>query len=596
MWHRVSRFNTLRNQMLFGFLLGMLLILSMVGIVIFNSVSSLLKNNAEKHIQQTAVQANGRLEAVLTQIDSLSTQVATNVYVQRLLLNELSGHPASFMERQALLPIVNIVQTYASGITSVELYTSVNKRLFPLDGDRLESKISQEWINKAQEKQGGILWIGMNPTEPNSLLAIRRVSLMDEGFTSGGYLLVRMDRSVLNIGESSDEGVRESMLLVGMDYNIIASNNPEITKSDIQSLLENESQTVTVNNLQYIIVKQHSAISSWTLLILTPISAVTQGISVLRSAIFVPAALGTLLFFLFAFLLSTLIIRPILRLIKTMRSTRFGMLKPTVLISSTIEINELNHTYNQMVNNINQLIQQVYEREILQTRTELKALQAQINPHFLFNTLEALYWSLREKDDDELAEFVVAMSDLFRYTITGSSKEEWVTLGEELEHVERYLLIMKIRFGERLTWNITLPSELATFRVPKLLIQPIVENAILHGIENKIGPGTVRVAVSRGVDKDMLKITVEDDGGGMDHDTLQRVEHSLSFGKSSSSKGSGLGITNVQQRIKLYFAGVKGASGRVLIRSHKGKGTVIDITIPIITEVPDESEQNDFNR
>lgn len=591
MWHKLSRLNTLRNQMLFGFLLGMLLILSMVGIVIFNSVSSLLKNNAERHIQQTAVQANGRLEAVLTQIDSLSMQVATNVYVQKLLLNELHGQSASFTERQALLPIVNIVQTYASGVTSVELYTSVNKRIFPLDGDRLESKISQAWIDEARGKQGGMLWIGNNPLEPKSLLAIRRVSLMDEGFASGGYLLVRMDRSVLNIGESpSVEGVQESMLLVGTDYNIIASNNSEIKRSDIPPLLKNVSQTATVNNRQYIIVKQPSAISGWTLLILTPISAVTQGISVLRTAIIVPAALGTLLFFLFTFLLSTLIIRPILRLIKTMRSTRFGMLRPTALISSTIEINELNHTYNQMVNNINQLIQQVYEREILQTRTELKALQAQINPHFLFNTLEALYWSLREKDEDELAEFVVAMSDLFRYTITGSMKEEWVMLGEELEHVERYLMIMKIRFGERLTWRITLPSELATFKVPKLLIQPIVENAILHGIENKMGPGTVLLTVNRVLDKDMLKITVEDDGGGMDHATLQRVEKALSIGKSSSTKGSGLGIMNVQQRIKLYFPPVKGDSGSVLIRSRKGKGTVIDIMIPKITEVPDETE------
>lgn len=105
-----------------------------------------------------------------------------------------------------------------------------------------------------------------------------------------------------------------------------------------------------------------------------------------------------------------------------MRSTRLGILKPIENVSSTMEIQELNYSYNKMVDNINELIQLVYEKELSRSHTELKALQAQINPHFLFNTLDVLYWSLLDRDEDQLAEYVVAMSDLFRYTITGSSK------------------------------------------------------------------------------------------------------------------------------------------------------------------------------
>lgn len=137
---RISRWNTLRNQMLVGFLFVMMIILFVVGVVTFDSVSRLLKNNAEKHIQQTAIQANGRLEAVLNQIDSLTTQVATNAYVQQLLLNEKNGKQATFSERQGLLASIRIVQTYADGITSVELYSSEYRRLFPLDGSNLEKK------------------------------------------------------------------------------------------------------------------------------------------------------------------------------------------------------------------------------------------------------------------------------------------------------------------------------------------------------------------------------------------------------------------------------------------------------------------------
>ncbi|WP_042201068.1 hypothetical protein [Paenibacillus camerounensis] len=116
------KFNTLRSQMLLGFLAVMLLILTFVGYLTFHSVSTLLKNNAEKHIQQTAVQANGRLEGILEQINSLTTLVSTNEYIQQLLLRDVEGQPPTFAERQALPPIINLVQLYTDDIKSVELF------------------------------------------------------------------------------------------------------------------------------------------------------------------------------------------------------------------------------------------------------------------------------------------------------------------------------------------------------------------------------------------------------------------------------------------------------------------------------------------
>uniref|UniRef100_A9U6Q4 Predicted protein n=1 Tax=Physcomitrium patens TaxID=3218 RepID=A9U6Q4_PHYPA len=256
-----------------------------------------------------------------------------------------------------------------------------------------------------------------------------------------------------------------------------------------------------------------------------------------------------------------------------MRSARLSGLKPTVQISSTIEINELNHSYNQMVEHMNELIGLVYEKEILQSRTELKALQAQIHPHFLFNTLEALYWSLMEKDEDELAEYVVAMADLFRYTITGPGKEEWVRLEDELEHIERYLLIMKMRLGDRLSWSISSPPALASVPMPKLLIQPLVENAILHGIEGRIGPGKVSVGVSLSADQMHLVVTVTDDGKGIDEDNLRRIVTALQTGMTPPFKGSGMGIFNVQQRIKLYYGGDRPDESGLAIDSQIHRGT-----------------------
>jgi two-component system sensor histidine kinase YesM len=244
-----------------------------------------------------------------------------------------------------------------------------------------------------------------------------------------------------------------------------------------------------------------------------------------------------------------------------------------------MEIQELNYSYNKMVENINDLIQLVYEKELSRSHTELKALQAQINPHFLFNTLDVLYWSLLDKDEDQLAEYVVAMSDLFRYTITGSSKGGWVKLQDELEHVKRYLLIMKMRFEDRLEWAIEAPSEFSNVELPRLLLQPLVENAVLHGVESKIEPGWIKLTVAG--DGEWITITVEDDGMGMDEEMLNSLLEGLESGKVSSSKDSGVGLANVHRRLQLFFSGKNEQSAVMTIDSRKGQGTRINIKIPI---------------
>ncbi|MRN56111.1 sensor histidine kinase [Paenibacillus sp. LC-T2] len=577
------KLNTLRNQMLLGFLAVMLIILTFVGGITFHSVSTMLKNNAEKHIQQTAIQANGRLEGIIEQINSLTTLVSTNEYIQHLLLRDIEGQPATFAERQALPPIINLVQLYTDGIKSVELYKNDGARLYPLDGSSLRDKVPEDWIKLATGKKGGLVWFGIDPLDTTSVLAIRQISLIDRHFSTGGYLLIRSDRSKFALkGSLSGEGEEdaETVLLLGSDGQFITSNDDTISQKTAATLLEGANDHVaSIGNHSFIVVKQRSSVTGWTLLILTPVNVITKGISVLRTTIVVSAIMGTLLFTLLSFFLSTLITRPVFKLIKAMRDTRLGILKPIDNVSFTMEIQELNYSYNKMVDNINELIQLVYEKEVSRSHTELKALQAQINPHFLFNSLDVLHWSLLEKDEDQLAGYVVAMSDLFRYTITGASKGGWVTLRDELEHVKRYLLIMKMRFEDRLVWEIEAPPEFGEVELPRLLLQPLVENAILHGVESKIEPGLVKLTVTR--DGERIVIMVEDDGVGMDEEKLRTLLEGLDSGKVSSSKDSGLGIANVQKRLQLFFSGKNEQSAVMAIDSRKGQGTRISIQIPV---------------
>ncbi|MFC4599286.1 cache domain-containing sensor histidine kinase [Cohnella hongkongensis] len=582
----LRRMNTLRNQIFAGFTLTMILVLTFAGAFIYGEVSVLLRQSAEKHTEQTAIQANGRLAELLRQIDSLTTQIVTDAYVQGLLLKEAQGMASNFNERQSLLRIANNYMVYSSGISSLELYTIDNRRLFPLD-DRMANRISGDAIEAADEKRGRIAWIGLDPRAPNSVLAIRRIHLIDQSYLPGGYLVIHVNRDYFDMNdpdkEDSPSERREFMLLSDQNGNPIVS---DIDAEAAQSVLAQTGSTVMIGQERMLAVRQHSDLTGWKLVLLMPVEAATEGISVLRTAIYISIGIAALAFLLLTLLLSTMITRPILRLMRSMRGARFGGLKQLPASRSrfrTLELSELNNTYNQMVSHMNELIQVVYEKEITQSRTELKALQAQINPHFLFNTLEAFYWSLEEKGESELARTIVAMSGLFRYVIgSATGSDEWVTVRDELDHAQRYLQIMKMRLGDRLHWHIDANEELLRVPIPKLIIQPLVENAILHGVESRLGPGsvTIRVFSAR---LHRATVAVLDDGPGMDAGTLAGLIRSIEDGTAPApKKGAGVAMSNVQRRLRLYYPDSAEHSSGLRIESEPGSGTTVrfDITIP----------------
>lgn len=577
-----GHFNSLRNQIFIGFVMVMLVVLLLAGITAYDRVAALLKSNAEKHIHQTAVQASGRLDAIIAQVNSLTAQVADDAYVQRLLSDEKQGNPATFNQRQALLQIAGSYQSFINGAQSMEIYTTGYNRIFPMDDRSLDLRVERNWINLADEGKGRLVWAGADPEDPGVLLAIRRINLLDHSFEHGGYVVVRMQRSFFQLNDSNGtDGSQDSIMLLDGAGEVVSSDL-EINL-DPKAILDSGS-VVQNGEESYIVVRQKSELTGWTLAVLTPLRETTEGVSILRTALLVSGMIGVVLFLIMSFFLSTMITRPLIRLMRAMRSAEPGAMRPNLMVSSTMEINELNNVYNQMVYRQNELTRVVHEKEVMQSRAELKALQSQINPHFLFNTLEAFYWSLEEKGDEEMARMVVAMSRLFRYIISSSQQDEWVTMADELEHAERYLQIMQMRLGERMQWQIQLSDAVREVHIPKLLIQPLVENAILHGVESKLGPGTISVHVDASTEKNLVRIEVRDDGPGMDESRLQSVIHALHGGPAVSKKGTGVGLINVHRRLKLYFGSQLGERCKLSITSKVGEGTVICFEIPKGTE------------
>ena len=564
-------FATLRSQILFGFLLVMTVVLAIVGGLTFRSVSTLLTNNSETHIQQTAVQAGGRLDALIERINTFSLQIVTDARVQALMTRETLGDPADFAERQALMPIVQRSLDFITGVQTVELFNLNGDRLFPLGERRLEELVGAEWIRLADAQKGALVWIGPMDNE-ESVLAIRSIRLINRWFSPGGYLLVKIRKDYFS---SLLMDPAEGMMLLADRQGRLVVGNAE-PAADLPALLKHDKRTVEIGRREYVMVKKPSDSTGWTVLILTPVAQLSEGVTVLRNALLVSGAIGTALFLVLSFMLSTMITDPLRKLIRTMRSSRRGILQASTVSSSNREIRELNHTYNQMVSHINELIRVVYEKELLQSQTEIRALQAQINPHFLFNTLDTLYSSLEEKGDQELADLVMAMARLFRYTISKPGDDEWVTLREELEQVERYLRIMQARIGSRLSWRVEADPAALSVRIPKLTIQPLVENAIQHGVETKIGQGEVVISAGLTDEGRRLKVSVRDNGIGMDEERLEEVRRLLEGDGRISARGAGMGLVNVHRRIRLHYGGEG-----LRLASRSGEGTETGFEVPV---------------
>lgn len=239
------------------------------------------------------------------------------------------------------------------------------------------------------------------------------------------------------------------------------------------------------------------------------------------------------------------------------------------------EIAVLNDSFNQMIEKIGQLVEDIRVEQLNLRATELKLLQAQINPHFLYNTLDTIIWLAEAGRKEEVVMMVTTLSDFFRTTL--SKGRDYISVKEEEAHIRSYLQIQQFRYRDILEYTIEIPEELYDYPILKLTLQPLVENALYHGIKNKRGLGHIRVTGCK--DGKVLRFTVQDNGRGMTAEELTKVRKGLeSEEKADAADPSGFGLQNVAQRMRLNY----GPEYGITIKSTFGEGTEMTVTIPAV--------------
>ncbi len=253
-----------------------------------------------------------------------------------------------------------------------------------------------------------------------------------------------------------------------------------------------------------------------------------------------------------------------------------GDLEARAVIPNVNELDNLTKNLNFMAKQIRSLIDMnVREQKNLQ-KSEMKALQAQITPHFLYNTFDTIIWLAEAGKSKQVIDITRAFSSFFRVSL--SKGREWITVEQEIEHIQSYLVIQKIRYRDILDYSIEIDKSLFSNRILKLLLQPLVENALYHGIKNKRGKGTITILGRR--EGSFMVFTITDNGCGMQEDRLAAVLEQINTDPDNHEPGDVYGLFNVTRRLRLYY----GENATFTISSEWKKGTVVTLTVPEVAE------------
>jgi len=408
-----------------------------------------------------------------------------------------------------------------------------------------------------------------------------------------GYIQVDLNYAIIDsLCRDAQPGASGYVFILGSSGDIVYHPRQQLIYSSLKSeripellALRQGFLTTTVDGRSILYTAKPSEKTGWIIVVVSYMSELMAGT---RRAILTFVVIAGLCFALAALvssLVSARISRPIEALRKSMQEVEKGNFDIDITVETSNEVYQLARDCDIAVKKVRDLIEQNRQEGEQKRILELRALQAQINPHFLYNTLDSIIWMIELEENQEAIDVTSSLARFFRLGVNRGS--EYITVRTEIEYLETYLSIQKVRYKNKLDYEIGFVPELYECRLLKLLVQPLVENAIYHGIKNKEAPGVVRVSGS--LEGGAIVIRVADDGVGMDAGRLEVLRRRLA---SPSGQGvepdggppsaGGVGVRNVQERIVLCYGAEYGLS----YESSPGEGTIATIRLPLVEGVP----------
>jgi two-component system sensor histidine kinase YesM len=578
---------SIQSNISLAFSLLILAAIVLTSLVSYQVSVSAVERNSKGYIEEIIKQVNLNIQSYVDNMENISLLALTNKDVKYYISDNsfISSENRRIYEKrisdlfQAILYTRNDIASimvfgYNGRFVSDRRITTMNPNT------KLED---QAWYQMAKAAGGQSVVSAPHvqsliENEYRWVVSLSRELKNTDGITAEGVLLVDLNLSVINdICNNINLGKKGYLFIVDDKGNIVYHPQQQLIDSNLRT--EHISEVLQASSGQSFIMDKgdgkriysvQDTNFGWRIAGVAYTDDLIASKDDLRNSIIFYSLFGLAISLLISVGLSHRLSKPIKVLQSDMKQVEKGNFDIQTEIGQMNEIGQLGRSFNLMVSRTKFLMEETIQNQENKRKSELLLLQSQINPHFLYNTLDSIVWMAEQKQHEEVVLMTSALAKLFRASIT--KDQELVPIRVEVEHITNYLLIQKMRYNEELNYVLDIDESILGFKTLKILLQPFVENAIYHGIRSMYGMEDGLITIRGRQSGEHIRFEVEDNGLGMTPEQASR----LLINYEEDGRNQGIGIRNVNERIKLYFGHEYG----IQIRSEIEEGTCITIVIP----------------
>lgn len=573
---RKHRFKDMRLKEKLILTFSVLVIISSAGIsfasmAVFQAV---YKEKSRQYIMDITRQTTNNLENNIDEMETITFNTLKNTKIQEQLgivnTKTLSEYEKLLVKRSVEEELIGDA-LYNKNVTSLSVI-SLTEEAFTVQKQVGEQVIQMFSRNEVFDAKGSTLW-KLTDDGQNGICIERAIYDFKTQRPIGIIDLVCEEAYFSDILEDISNTYTSGTYIVDTDGIVVASNNRKHVGSyfpvELERLqnIQNDSRA-EINEVDSYLYTGEKMPNGWMLVTTVAVGEIQKDIRYFALFSGGIALLAIVVAVVAIILMIRHITFPLGQLSKSMTAVGQGDFSGRVHIAGNDEIGSLGRTYNDMAKNIETLIEKVYKMEISQKQAEIEFLKMQINPHFLYNTLDTISWMARSGGNNDISDMAVTLADLLRATI---KQDSFITIDEELKSVRNYLFIQEYRFGDKVEASYQIDNLTRDYIIPNFILQPLVENAIIHGLEPKLGKGNLNIEIR--MQEQGIFFCVSDDGVGMTPEEVRRTYEQCERDDGRES----IGIKNVYRRLKIYY----GAEGTLKIESAKDEGTKITFCLSL---------------
>lgn len=570
-----------RNSKLAGkMMLVYLILVSVVCIVSLMALQMSLNIYDEKLYENSLLELDFFIQKVddsLDDVENFTYDIAMSVEIQQQLtkIKTLSHLTAEYNYELYRLRILLLNYIYTHPIIKNIIYTDQynNRIIVGEDCGVIDADTYEELLLQMHEAHGGYVKLSPSEEYPFQLSGRDILKYIDSSMDYLGTYIVTCDVAGMIEEQTGALSAPHSALFVYGPNGVIYQSSDQSIPVELSELNGQGYKIVRNGGQQYFICWLQQE-NDWIYMNIFPYSEIYGQLRWVRLAMII---VFVALFMFSAFIMrrmAMMVTRPLQTLTESMKIVETGDFKVAKEIldgeTTSDETGQLTQEFRIMLEKIDILIYEDYKKQLLLQEMRYQMLQAQINPHFLNNTLNTVVWMIKANRNEEAKKVIVELGQLLNAALIN---ETYTTVDQDVEQVRRYITIQEFRYGKRVTFRIRSEGNLGEYIIPKMILQPLVENAIYHGVESALKPCTVSVLALE--KEDMIILEVSDDGEGMTEERLEAVKNF-----TAKPRGHGIGLKNIKERLEMSYKNYCS----LVIESKLGEGTTIRIQIPKMRE------------